>query len=551
VPTSLRAPKVEPASPPTPPAGSAQPGGSNAAVRPGTPALRAVGRVAARSAAQHAARVATRALVSSVGRVALLKVAAVVAVPVLIVGVTLVVVIVMIAGVEEPPAQVGGLNPASVPAQYVQIIVDATAKSGCKEVTAPLLTSQINAESGFQTGLTSPAGARGIAGFMPDAWATWEVDGNGDGTKNIDDPADAIPAAARLDCHLLADVRRLGIPGDPVRLMLAAYNAGLGAVQKANGVPPYPETQAYVAKILGDVPRFTAPLTSISAQGPGGAASGEWAPGVAPIVHSISDSFHISAGTYPDHHPDGGHAADFAYMQFPPDWTDGAPGVPGTGPQWQIAVWIANNLVDTGNAEYVGHHASIHNHSDPPGVWRPMSGQVGSSDPTYAHMNHIHVSWPRWYGNADGSPISAFPPAHNFTSGPGPWPPGPLPFAVLIVPISLLPHGRGGPRRRVRWLLWSGQVCARKPERSVARTARARAAARTAHPTSGTPRLQSIAGDVKNGRIATSGHGGRGPARRRRLAGSAPWSPGVRDAPRHRPAAGRGGKSREARAHAD
>jgi len=272
---------------------------------------------------------------------------------------------------------------------------------------------------------------------------------------------------------------------------------------------------------------------------------------VARIVHSISDRFHISAGTYPDHHPDGGHAADFAYMQFPPDWTDGAPGVPGTGPQWQIAVWIANNLVDTGNAEYVGHHASIHNHSDPPGVWRPMSGQVGSSDPTYAHMNHIHVSWPRWYGNADGSPISAFPPAHNFTSDPGPWLPGPLPFAVLIVPISLLPHGRGGPRRRVRWLLWSGQVCARKPERSVARTARARAAARTAHPTSGTPRLQSIAGDVKNGRTATSGHGGRGPARRRRLAGSAPWSPGVRDAPRHRPAAGRGGKSREARAHAD
>ena len=37
-------------------------------------------------------------------------------------------------------------------------------------------------------------------------------------------------------------------------------------------------------------------------------------------------------------------------QQFGNDWTDGTPGTPGTGPQWQIATWIANNLVDTGNA---------------------------------------------------------------------------------------------------------------------------------------------------------------------------------------------------------
>jgi hypothetical protein len=62
----------------------------------------------------------------------------------------------------------------------------------------------------------------------------------------VHDPFDAtqaIPGAARL---LAAGIREFG----SVPLALAAYNAGGGAVRRYHGIPPYAETQAYVARIL-------------------------------------------------------------------------------------------------------------------------------------------------------------------------------------------------------------------------------------------------------------------------------------------------------------
>ena len=71
-------------------------------------------------------------------------------------------------------------------------------------------------------------------------WGYYAVDADGDGVASVYDPDDAIHAAAAL-------VRDLeGIVGDDPGLLLAAYNAGPGNVKKYKGVPPFPETQAYV-----------------------------------------------------------------------------------------------------------------------------------------------------------------------------------------------------------------------------------------------------------------------------------------------------------------
>jgi soluble lytic murein transglycosylase-like protein len=58
------------------------------------------------------------------------------------------------------------------------------------------------------------------------------------------EPAQAIGAQAQLMRELLA---RFG----SVPLALAAYNAGAGAVSRCGCIPPYPETRAYVARIIG------------------------------------------------------------------------------------------------------------------------------------------------------------------------------------------------------------------------------------------------------------------------------------------------------------
>ena len=104
-------------------------------------------------------------------------------------------------------------------------------------VSAALLAAQLYAESNFNPFAVSSAGARGIAQFMPGTARTY----------GLTDPFDAV-ASISAQAHLMRDLlRRFG----SVSLALAAYNAGPGAVESCGCVPAIPETQAYVARILG------------------------------------------------------------------------------------------------------------------------------------------------------------------------------------------------------------------------------------------------------------------------------------------------------------
>ncbi|MEV7080049.1 bifunctional lytic transglycosylase/C40 family peptidase [Streptomyces sp. NPDC093516] len=149
----------------------------------------------------------------------------------------------LVQGAGDNP--IGAALSLAVPAEYQDLIEDAG--NTCPEVSPNLLAALLTQESGFNPKATSPVGAQGIAQFMPSTWEKHGIDGNGDGKRDVWDPADAIPSSVQYLCTIAKDVK--DVPGDKQSNMLAAYNAGSGAVRKYGGVPPYKETQNYVRSI--------------------------------------------------------------------------------------------------------------------------------------------------------------------------------------------------------------------------------------------------------------------------------------------------------------
>ena len=139
----------------------------------------------------------------------------------------------------EPPggdhSRIAHRLPAFVPQRFHDPIAAAALRWN---VPMELLAAQLYAESGFNPFAVSAAGARGIAQFMPGTAREY-------GLTDPHDPVASIDAQA----HLMSDLLRRF--GGKVALALAAYNAGAGAVDRYGGIPPYPETRAYVARILG------------------------------------------------------------------------------------------------------------------------------------------------------------------------------------------------------------------------------------------------------------------------------------------------------------
>ncbi len=118
-------------------------------------------------------------------------------------------------------------------------LVDAAAlKYG---LPSAIVRSVVKAESGFQPHVVSPKGAIGLMQLMPGTAASLGADPK--------DPAQNVDAGTRYLRDLLVKYQE-----DPYQLRraLAAYNAGPGAVDKYNGVPPYAETQNYVRKVILD-----------------------------------------------------------------------------------------------------------------------------------------------------------------------------------------------------------------------------------------------------------------------------------------------------------
>jgi cell wall-associated NlpC family hydrolase len=160
----------------------------------------------------------------------------------------------------ELQTQQASLAAGTVPAAFASLI-DA-AGAACPQLSAPLLAAQLYQESAFDPKAVSPVGAEGIAQFMPGTWPNWSSSQDGDGRRDVWNPADAIPAAARYDCALAQQVSKTS--GDQIDNMLAAYNAGPGAVLAANGVPPIAETQNYVKNIRLLQKAFAAPTGTVA-----------------------------------------------------------------------------------------------------------------------------------------------------------------------------------------------------------------------------------------------------------------------------------------------
>lgn len=141
-----------------------------------------------------------------------------------------------------------------IPEEYSEFVDNAAAEAG---LSASVIGAQLHAESGWDPKAESAVGAQGIAQFMP---ATWEQFGEG---GDPFDPKDAIAAQGRY-LKYLADFMKEGAGGDDellVRLVMAGYNAGEGAVKKYDfdldemfsdpNKPGYKnETKAYVEKIV-------------------------------------------------------------------------------------------------------------------------------------------------------------------------------------------------------------------------------------------------------------------------------------------------------------
>jgi soluble lytic murein transglycosylase-like protein len=124
---------------------------------------------------------------------------------------------------------------ASGMADFERLVGEAAQRHG---LDPALVMAVIGVESGFQPEAVSPKGAQGLMQLMPGTARDM-------GVTDPFDPAANLDGGSRYLSSLVARYE-----GDLAKA-LAAYNAGMGAVARHRGVPPYAETRRYVREVLG------------------------------------------------------------------------------------------------------------------------------------------------------------------------------------------------------------------------------------------------------------------------------------------------------------
>jgi soluble lytic murein transglycosylase-like protein len=137
---------------------------------------------------------------------------------------------------EIPPA------PALKPTPPATLEEMVSAASSSNHVDPDLIMILIGAESGFNANAVSPKGARGLMQLMPQTASR----------LGVGDPLDPV-ANVKGGTRYLREL--LDLYHNDLVKALAAYNAGPKRVEQYRGVPPYAETQTYIAKVIHDFNR--------------------------------------------------------------------------------------------------------------------------------------------------------------------------------------------------------------------------------------------------------------------------------------------------------
>jgi len=148
----------------------------------------------------------------------------------------------LVRSVVMEPRVVAGLNSTAADPNLadpnLRDMIDRIA--GEQGVENHLVHSVIRAESNYNANAVSPKGAQGIMQLIPSTARRF-------GVSNAFDARENIQGGVRY-LRFLLDYYK----GDYAKA-IAAYNAGEGAVDKYNGIPPYAETQNYVYRVAGNL----------------------------------------------------------------------------------------------------------------------------------------------------------------------------------------------------------------------------------------------------------------------------------------------------------